>query len=66
MLPIDNLLRVLRERHRAGQGGATSTELARSAGASSATAKRWLELLVRAGKVVRTGQGDALCVRLCP
>lgn len=59
MLPIDNLLKVLRERHRTGRGGATSTELARAAGASAATAKRWLELLVRAEKVVRTGQGRA-------
>ena len=27
MLPTDNLLKVLRERHRPGQGGAKSTEL---------------------------------------
>lgn len=59
MLPIDNLLKVLRERHLAGRGSATSTELARLAGASPATAKRWLELLVRAEKVARAGQGRA-------
>ncbi|MEB0137378.1 hypothetical protein QN362_18775 [Actimicrobium sp. CCC2.4] len=59
MLPIDNLLKVLRERHLAGQGSATSTELARLAEASPATAKRWLALLVQAEKVARAGQGRA-------
>jgi hypothetical protein len=66
MLPIENLLKVLRQRHRAGLGGATSTELARSAGASPATAS-WGGhgvLCPRARPKSRSNRTTPRCIRV--